>query len=66
MEILKTIITACGGAAVAGIFSLILANRKSKSEIVKRLDALDALLAESLVTRDEYDAKRREILGVEP
>lgn len=32
----------------------------------KRLDALDALLAESLVTRDEYAAKRREILGVEP
>ena len=44
MEILKTIITACGGAAVAGIFSLILANRKSKSEIVKRLDALDVKL----------------------
>ena len=32
----------------------------------KRLDALDALLEESLVTQDEYDAKRREILGVEP
>ena len=32
----------------------------------KRLAALDALLEESLVTRDEYDAKRREILGVEP
>lgn len=29
----------------------------------KRLNALDALLAESLVTREEYDAKRREILG---
>lgn len=28
----------------------------------KRLDALDALLAESLVTQAEYDAKRREIL----
>ena len=32
----------------------------------KRLAALDALLEESLVTQDEYDAKRREILGVEP
>ncbi len=28
----------------------------------KRLSALDALLAESLVTQEEYDAKRREIL----
>ena len=32
----------------------------------KRLAALDALLAESLVTRAEYDAKRREILGEKP
>lgn len=45
MEILKTIITACGGAAVAGVFSLILARKKSKNEIMKRLDDLDAKLA---------------------
>ena len=55
MEILKTIITACGGAAVAGIFSLILANRKNKSEIVKRLDALDGKLGKHI----EDDAARR-------
>lgn len=48
MEILKAIITACGGAAVAGIFSLILANRKNKSEIVKRLDALDGKLVKHI------------------
>ena len=55
MEILNTIITACGGAAVAGIFSLILANRKNKSEIVKRLDALDG----KLVKHIEDDANCR-------
>nr|DAH96150.1 MAG TPA: hypothetical protein [Caudoviricetes sp.] len=55
MEILKTIITACGGAAVAGIFSLILSNRKNKSEIVKRLDALDG----KLVKHIEDDANCR-------
>jgi hypothetical protein len=48
MEIIKTIITACGGAAVAGIFSLILANRKNNSEIVKRLDALDGKLVKHI------------------
>lgn len=55
MEIIKAIITACGGAAVAGIFSLILANRKNNNEIVKRLDALDG----KLVKHIEYDAACR-------
>lgn len=32
----------------------------------KRLAALDALLAEGLVTQEEYDAKRREILEAKP
>ena len=48
MEIIKAIITACGGAAVAGIFSLILANRKNNNEIVKRLDALDGKLVKHI------------------
>ena len=48
MEIIKTIITACGGAAVAGIFSLILAYRMNNSEIVMRLDALDGKLVKHI------------------
>lgn len=55
MEILNTIITACGGAAVAGIFSLILASKKNNSEITRRLDALDGKLSKHI----EDDANRQ-------
>lgn len=47
MEILKTFISACGAAIVAGIFSLILANKNAKkarkdedNQVMMKLDAL--------------------------
>ena len=47
MEIITAIITACGGAAVTGIFAIIAANRARKKErdetgkeIMRKLDAL--------------------------
>ena len=51
MDILATIITACGGAAVTGIFALIASNRARRKErvdadveIVRKLDALSKKL----------------------
>ena len=51
MDILATIITACGGAAVTGIFALIASDRARRKErdgadreIVKKLDALSQKL----------------------
>ena len=51
MDILATIITACGGAAVTGIFALIASNRARQKErddadreIVRKLDALSKKL----------------------
>lgn len=51
MEILKTFISACGAAVVAGLFSLILARNGAKKErkaadnqVVKKLDMLAAKL----------------------
>ena len=59
MEILKTFISACGAAVVAGIFSLILANKNAKkarkdedNQIVQKLDAL----SEKLETHIQEDA----------
>ena len=51
MDILATIITACGGAAVTGIFALIASDRAKRKErddadrgIVRKLDALSKKL----------------------
>lgn len=55
MEILKTFITSCGAAIIAGIFSLILARRNSKKEreeannqVIAKLTSLDTKLEQHI------------------
>lgn len=55
MEIITAIITACGGAAVTGIFALIAANKARKKErdeadraIMQKLEELSAKLGEHI------------------
>jgi len=41
MELIIAIITACGGAAVTGLFAVIKSRKAEKSEICKKLDDMD-------------------------
>jgi len=58
MDILIAIITACGGAAMSGIFALIATKKKEKTEVLKKLDDLDKKLDAHI--REDAEAKALE------
>ena len=64
MEILKTFISACGAAIVAGIFSLILANKNAKKAHIQEDAAAKADESRSRILRFG-DEVRRGVLHTE-
>lgn len=68
MEVLKVFLSSCGAALVAGIFSIILANKNAKKakkesddEVVKRLDSLSDKLDAHI--KEDSEAKTDEARG---